>query len=163
MKVPYTMTGKRGDMVYQRNRYGQISYKFKPVFNPRSKRQQENRRRFGRFAARWPLLTQDMRQAWRQAAKSRKTRVRLGLCWDLPPHNFFVQVNVLLASRGEDPCDYPPGWPEVLQGRLPIAELLALAIAQAATLVPAAEPPSASNPAAPALTVLPGPARLETG
>ena len=133
------------------------------LINPRSQRQQENRRRFGRFAARWPLLTQDMRQAWRQAAKSRKTRVRLGLCWDLPPHNFFVQVNVLLASRGEDPCDYPPGWPEVLQGRLPIAEFLALAIAQSAASPPAAEPRSASNPAAPAPTVLPGPAPLETG
>mgnify|MGYP001546592993 CR=1 FL=1 len=47
MKVPYTKSGKRGDLIFQRNRWGvQISYPYHVPANPRSSGQRFVRANF---------------------------------------------------------------------------------------------------------------------
>ena len=108
MSVPYTQCGKRGDTVWQRNRYGQISYPYHKPANPRTAAQRFVRAHFGLISARWRTLSEEQRLAWSRAAKSRKTRRRLGQRWPMMGYNYFIQVNVLLVNRGLEPVDWPP-------------------------------------------------------
>ncbi len=61
------------------------------------------------MAARWRTLTEAQRQLWCAAAKTRKTRRRLGQQWPRPGFNYYVQVDVALAHRGLPLADVPPG------------------------------------------------------
>ena len=108
MKVPYTKCGKCGDTVYQRNRFGQISYPYHIPRNPRTVGQQQVRGAFGSVSARWRTLREEQRLAWCVAAKSERTRRRLGQRWPLNGFNYFVRVNVILANRGQAQMDLPP-------------------------------------------------------
>ena len=108
MKAPYTKAGKRGNVVYQRARHGQISYAYHVPANPRTPAQQRIRGVFGAVAARWRTLTEAQRQLWCDAAKAVKTRRRLGMEWPMPGYNYFVQVNVARAHRGLPLTDVPP-------------------------------------------------------
>ena len=108
MKVPYTKCGKCGDTVWQRNRYCQISYPYHIPANPRTDAQQQVRGAFGSVSARWRMLCEEQRQAWCVAAKSERTRRRLGRRWPLNGFNYFVRVNVILANRGLAQMDLPP-------------------------------------------------------
>ena len=108
MKVPYTMTGKRGDTVYQRNRYGQISYKAFTPFNPRSSAQRFVRANFTAVSRRWRKLTEEQRLVWCAAAKAQLTRSRLGKRFPMRGFYYFVRVNVALANRGLPQLDLPP-------------------------------------------------------
>ena len=53
VKEPYTKAGKRGNVVYQRARYGQISYPYPVPPNPRTAAQRAIRGLFGAVSARW--------------------------------------------------------------------------------------------------------------
>ena len=64
MRVPYTKSGKCGHTVWQRNRYGQISYPDFVPFNPRTPAQQAVRATFAAVSKRWPTLTEEQRLAW---------------------------------------------------------------------------------------------------
>ena len=108
MKVPYTKCGKCGDTVFQRNRYCQISYPYHIPRNPRTAQQQQVRGAFGSVSARWRTLREDQRLAWCVAAKSERTRRRLGRSWPLKGFNYFVRVNVALVNRGQAQMDLPP-------------------------------------------------------
>ena len=57
MKVPYTKSGKCGQTVWQRNRYGQISYPDIIQFNPNTTAQRAARGTFGAVSKRWKMLT----------------------------------------------------------------------------------------------------------
>ena len=109
MKEPYTKAGKRGNVVYQRARYGQISYPYHVPANPRTPAQRAIRGVFGAVSARWRTLTEAQRRLWCDAGKTRKTRRRLGQQWPMPGYNYYVQVNVARARRGLPPVDVPPG------------------------------------------------------
>ncbi len=109
MKEPYTKAGKRGNVVYQRARHGQISYPYHVPANPRTSAQKAIRSVFGAVSARWRTLTEAQRQLWCDAAKTRKTRRRLGQQWPMPGYNYFVQVNVARAHRGLPSMEVPPG------------------------------------------------------
>ena len=111
MKVPYTKSGKCGNKVYQRARYGQISYDYFVPANPRTPAQLFVRKSFGTVAASWSLLTEDQRLAWCRSGKSKKTRRRLGKSWPLPGFNYYMQVNVALANRGQPQLALPPAEP----------------------------------------------------
>ena len=108
MKVPYTKSGKCGNTVWQRNRWGQISYPYFIPANPRTPAQLQVRASFGSVSARWRTLTEEQRQSWCVAGKTKKTRRRLGLSWPLPGFNYFVKINVALAYRGQAQTDLPP-------------------------------------------------------
>src|ERR1035437_9963437 len=134
MKVPYTKAGKCGNTVWQRNRYGQISYpNFIPA-NPRTPAQLQIRASFGSVSARWRTLTEAQRQLCCVAGKTKKARRRLGLRWPLPGFNCFVRINVALAHRGQAQTDLPPldspppgsPVPTLLRAFIPQAQPLAI-------------------------------------
>jgi hypothetical protein len=108
MKTPYTKSGKCGNLVWQRARYGQICYPYFIPANPRTPAQRAVRGQFGAVSARWRTLTEEQRLSWCVAGKTKKTRRRLGRCWPLPGFNYFVKVNVALVHRGQAQVDQPP-------------------------------------------------------
>jgi len=110
MKVPYTKSGKCGDVVWQRNRYGQICYPAFVPFNPRTPAQQAGRGVFAAVSARWRTLSQQQREVWIAVAWNKWSKPRLG-SGRLPGFNYFVKVNVALVNRGEAQVDLPPGYP----------------------------------------------------
>ncbi len=108
MAKPYTKSGKCGNMVWQRNRYGQICY---PAFipaNPRTARQQAIRNIFAAVSKRWRTLTEAQRLAWIAAAATILSKPRLAQCGPLTGCQFFMKVNVYLAHRGQPQVDLPP-------------------------------------------------------
>ncbi|MFN2169403.1 MAG: hypothetical protein ACK2U9_24485, partial [Anaerolineae bacterium] len=108
MKVPCTKSGKCGNMVWQRNRYGQICY---PAFipaNPRTPAQQAIRGIFGAVSQRWRTLTEEQRLAWIAAAATILSKPRLAQSGPLTGCQLFVKVNVYLAYRGQPQVDLPP-------------------------------------------------------
>jgi hypothetical protein len=107
MKVPYTKSGKCGDTVWQRNRYGQISYPAFVPFNPRSPGQVAVRGNFTAVSARWRTLSQQQRDVWIAVASTMKSKPRLSQRGVLPGFNLFVKVNVPLANQGKPQVDLP--------------------------------------------------------
>ena len=127
MKRPYTKSGKCGNVVWQRNRYGQIHYPFFIPANPRSPAQRLVRGTFGSVSARWRTLTEVQRISWRLAGKDQKTRGGVGGRWPLPGFNYFMRVNVFLANRGQAQLDLPPGDAPLLEADLrSLSQILSL-------------------------------------
>ena len=101
-------SGKRGDRVWQRNRYCEYSYAAFVPFNPRTPAQMAVRGVFGGVSARWRTLREEERLIWCAVAKHKKSRVRLRQCGPLSGFLYFVKVNVALANRGVAQVDLPP-------------------------------------------------------
>ena len=110
MKVPYTKSGKCGNMVWQRARYGQICYLAFTPFNPSTPAQVAVRGNFGAVSKRWRTLTEEQRMVWNAVARSIKSKPRLFQCGSLPGFNLFVKVNVSLSNQGKSQVDLPPGY-----------------------------------------------------
>jgi hypothetical protein len=110
MAKPYTKSGKCGNIVWQRARYGQICYAAFIPFNPRTPAQVAVRGIFAAISKRWGTLTQAQCLAWILVARTILSRPRLG-CGPLTGFNLFVMVNVRLANRGLPQVDLPPPCP----------------------------------------------------
>ena len=108
-------SGKRGDRVWQSNRYGQYSYAAFVPFNPRTPAQMAVRGVFGGVSARWRALTEEQRVIWCAVARHKKSRVRLRQCGPLTGFLYFVKINVALANRGLAQVDLPPEHCEAAQ------------------------------------------------
>jgi hypothetical protein len=121
MKVPYTKSGKCGNMVWQRARYGQISYAAFVPYNPRTPAQVAVRANFGAVSARWRTLAEEQRRIWCVVARKVKSRPRLLQCGRLTGFLLFVKVNVALANRGIPQVDLPLEYP--LSPKLTVASL----------------------------------------
>jgi hypothetical protein len=100
-------SGKRGDRVWQRNRFCQYSYPAFSPFNPRTPAQVAVRAHFAAVSARWRTLSEAQRRVWMAVARTRKTRPRLLQCGRMPGFNYFVQVNVARVNRGLAQVDLP--------------------------------------------------------
>ena len=111
MAEPYTRCGKRGDTVWQRNRYGQISYKFFVPANPRSPAQQVVRGNFKTASTHWREIAEEQRQYWCRDAQDQKSRRRLGQRLRLKGFYYYMRINVKLLNRGQPMMDLPPGDP----------------------------------------------------
>lgn len=110
MKMPYTMSGKRGTMVYQRARYGQICYlAFIPV-NPRTPAQVAGRGIFAAVSKRWRTLPQEHLRLWNAVARTMQSRPQIGLCGPLTGFSLFVKINVTLTNCGLPQIDLPPAY-----------------------------------------------------
>jgi hypothetical protein len=107
MRVPYTKSGECGDTVWQRARYGQISYPAFVPFNPNTPAQRAVRATFGAVSKRWRTLTQAQREVWIAAARTKWSKPRLGK-GRLFGCQYFVKINVALANRGLPQVDLPP-------------------------------------------------------
>ena len=94
MKVPYTKSGKCGNTVWQRARYGQISYAAFIPINPRTPAQVAVRGNFRAVSARWRALTQAQRDVWIAVARTKWSKPRLFQRGRLTGFNLFVKVNV---------------------------------------------------------------------
>ena len=105
-------SGRRGLYVSQGGRYGQISRAFVIPGNPRTASQMDVRRALGSVTARWRTLTEDQRNAWRAAAKSKNTVPRLGQSGPLTGSQLFAKINCSLATFGGSQVDAPPSFPE---------------------------------------------------
>ena len=114
MKMPYTKSGKCGNIVWQRARYGQICYAAFIPFNPRTPAQVAVRGIFAAVSKRWGTLTQEQCLAWILVARTILSRPRHG-CGPLTGFNLFVMVNVRLANRGLPQVDLPPPCPRTPQ------------------------------------------------
>jgi hypothetical protein len=101
-------SGKRGDMVWQSNRYGQYCYPAFIPFNPRTPAQVAVRGVFGAVSARWRTLTEEQRVVWCAVARHKKSKPRLRQCGPLTGFLLFVKINVALANRGLPQVDLPP-------------------------------------------------------
>ena len=152
MKEPYTKCGKCGDMVWQRNRYGPISYPYHVPANPRTAAQRQVRGAFGSVSARWRMLSEEQRLVWCVAGKSEQSRGRLGQRWPLNGFNYFVRVNVALVNRGQAQMDLPPA--ETLPPTLALPLISHRLFLEARGLLPVP---------APALPASPGPALSLSG
>ena len=100
-------SGKRGDRVWQRNRFCQYSYPAFVPYNPRTPAQIAVRATFGEVSARWRTLNEAQRRVWMAVARTRKTRPRLLQCGRMPGFNYFVKVNVARVNRGLPEVDLP--------------------------------------------------------
>ena len=109
-------SGKRGNWVWQSNRYGQYSYPAFIPFNPRTPAQVAIRGIFGAVAARWRTLSEAQRFIWCLIASTMKSKPRLRQCGRLTGFLLFVKINVALAHRGLAQVDLPPGYSEASQG-----------------------------------------------
>jgi hypothetical protein len=101
-------SGKRGDRVWQSNRYGQYSYPAFIPFNPRTAAQVAVRGTFGAVSARWRTLTEEQRVIWCALARAKQSKPRLLQCGPLTGFLLFVKINVALANRGLAQVDLPP-------------------------------------------------------
>jgi hypothetical protein len=108
MAIPYTQCGKRGDTLWQRNRYGQIHYPLHKPRDPKSPAQRFVRMNFGAVSVRWRQLTEPQRQRWCRTAKEQWSRRRLGQRYRLRGYYYFMRLNVALANRGQPLLDLPP-------------------------------------------------------
>ena len=106
LEIP--QSGKRGDRVWQSNRYGQYSYPAFVPFNPRTPAQVAVRGVFGAVSVRWRTLKEEERLIWCAAARRKKSRVRLRQCGPLSGFLYFMKINVALANRGVAQVDLPP-------------------------------------------------------
>ena len=111
MAEPYTRCGKRGDTVWQRNRYGQIHYPYHVPANPRSPAQQVVRGNFKTASTAWRTLTEAQRQDWCRDARDQKSRRRLGQQHRLRGYYYYMRINVKLLNRGQPRMDLPPDDP----------------------------------------------------
>src|ERR1039458_2779564 len=119
MKVPYTRSGKCGNTVWQRNRYGAYCY---PAFvprNPRTSAQMAVRGTFGAVSARWRELTEEQRKIWCRVARTKWSKPRLCQKGRLTGILLFMKVNVALANRGLAQVDLPPGYLKAPQAPVP--------------------------------------------
>ena len=112
-------SGKCGNTVWQRNRFGQYSYPAFTPFNPRTPNQLAIRAIFAAVSARWRTLPQEQRDVWCAVARTMKSRPRLRQCGPLTGFLLFVKVNVALAHRGLPQVDLPPGYAPVPQPAVP--------------------------------------------
>jgi hypothetical protein len=108
MAEPYTRSGKRGNRVWQRNRYGQTHYPGHVPANPRTPAQQGVRGNWKTAATRWRTLAEEQRQSWCRAARDQKSRRRLGQQLRLKGYYYYMRVNVTLLNRGQPMVDLPP-------------------------------------------------------
>ena len=108
-------SGKRGNRVWQSNRYGQYSYPAFIPFNPRTPAQVAVRGTFGAVSARWRTLTEEQRVIWCAVARTKRSKPRLQQCGPLTGFLYFVKINVALANRGLAQVDLPPEYSQASQ------------------------------------------------
>ncbi len=101
--------GSIGGQTHSRNRYGNyIRAKTNPV-NPQTARQNAVRNNLASLVARWQsVLTQVMRDAWKQYADNVAMDNVFGESVNLTGFNHFVRANCARLQAGLDPIDAGP-------------------------------------------------------
>jgi hypothetical protein len=114
-------SGRQGDVVFVKGRYGNVVRTFVPPANPRTADQQAHRRNILAVSRRWRALSLEQRGTWRALAANtyfvsdQGKRVRLN-CFKL-----FVSLNTRRADLGLPQFDVAPAEP--LFDPSPVVEL----------------------------------------
>ena len=104
-------SGRQGDVVFVKGRYGNVVRTFVPPSNPRTADQQAHRRNILAVSRRWRTLSLEQRGTWRVLAANtyfvndEGKRVRLN-CFKL-----FVSLNTRRADLGLPQLDVAPAEP----------------------------------------------------
>ena len=114
-------SGKIGDLVYVRTRYGQTVRAYSCPRNPRTPLQQKTRQAFAKVSTTWRALDPAKRIAWCIAAADSYTTSRADRREALNGYNYFVRVNASRAHLGLSQFDLPPAIPSFNPN--PVAEL----------------------------------------
>jgi hypothetical protein len=101
-------SGKSGNSVSVRTRYGQTRRPLIIPKDPRTPGQLRSRATLGHIAPRWRGLTDEQRAAWTAGGRKIRSRPRLGQCGPLTGCQFFTMINCNLASIGLDRVVLPP-------------------------------------------------------
>jgi len=98
------ISGKEGDVVYARNRYGTYTRPLRIPVNPRSNLQSTVRAAFATISDLWQRLDDDQREGWTSYAKAIKIQNRVGQDITLTGHAMFVRCNVPRAAYVSPPA-----------------------------------------------------------
>ena len=135
MTMPYTQSGKCGEIVWQRNAYQMYCYPLFTPANPRTDLQMRVRGNFGTTSKRWRMLSEKQRRLWERFGCKHQSRKRLGRCGPLCGFYYYMKVNVARLNQGLAPLDLPP---EYLRPRQPQAPV----VVDAASFAPLAVGPA---------------------
>jgi hypothetical protein len=101
-------TGKRGVVVGQGGRYGQVSRTLAIPTNPRTTAQLAVRQALSNQSKRWRTLTQAQIAAWNTAAADQQTTPEDGQSGRMTGLQLFVQVNTVAILTGQPTVSNPP-------------------------------------------------------
>jgi hypothetical protein len=115
-------SGKRGNFVSVRTRYGQSSRPLVIPNDPKTPAQLRSRSRLGHVAPRWRGLTDEQRTVWNTGGRKLHSRPRLGQSGPLTGCQFFTMLNCNLASIGLKQVVLPTERPSF--GANPVGQLV---------------------------------------
>jgi len=101
-------TGKRGVVVGQGGRYGQVSRTLAIPANPRTTAQLAVRQSLSTQAKIWRTLTQAQIAAWNTAAAAQQTTPEDGQSGKMTGLQLFIQVNTVATLTGQATVSNPP-------------------------------------------------------
>jgi hypothetical protein len=101
-------TGKRGNTVAFRTRYGQCERQHVKPRNPRTEAQCQWRGILGAVSAAWARLTEERRLAWVAAGARVRKRDSLGKSYSLTGQAHFVAINTARVRIGREMLLDPP-------------------------------------------------------
>jgi hypothetical protein len=104
-------SGKLGNTVSYKSRYGQITRQYVVPRDPHTEAQMDRRASFGRARFLWGKLTDEQRFGWNNSAAGNRTEPSLNQSGRLSGYLLFMRINCNLAAIGlpmiQDPPDTP--------------------------------------------------------
>ncbi len=104
-------SGKRGNVVAYRGRFGQVEREHVPVRRRRTTAQRRSQSYFGRASLGWNSLTDEQRDAWRARGKKTRSHPRGGSSGPLTGQTLYTAITRNQAALGLAPFAYPPERP----------------------------------------------------
>jgi hypothetical protein len=114
-------SGKRGNVVAFKSRYGQVERQHVAPKKRQSAAQRRTANEFGRASSGWNSLTDEQRDAWRACGKKTRSHPRGGKSGPLSGQNLLTAINRNQALLGLAPFVYPPERPTL--GPCPLVRL----------------------------------------
>ena len=96
-------SGKIGNSVSVRTRYGQVRRSYAVPRTQPSPAQLRNRSGFGRVRGLWRTLSKEQSATWAMDPEEIRSKPKVGQSGKLPPYLVFVKVNAALVAQGLAP------------------------------------------------------------
>lgn len=123
VKLDVPQSGKVGNTVNLKTRYGQVQRQYVIPTDPKTAVQLRIRSNLGHISARWRELLQQQRDARTLAGQDSETRRQMGRSAALTGFNLFLKINCARAALGLDQFVLPPPVPQF--GMNPVGDLSA--------------------------------------
>ena len=115
-------SGKLGNTVSYKSRYGQITRQYVVPRDPHTAAQMDRRAAFGRARFLWGKLTDEQRFGWNNSAEGSRTEPSLNQSGRLSGYLLFMRINCNLAAIGLPMLQDPPDTPRF--GANPVGQLI---------------------------------------